>query len=170
RESTLLRSDRFVANAVISGDGHRVTYSTGSGDIFGIAVSGGAAESLCSHCGTVMGASRDGSGVLYEPLQNEDLMLWNGETRTGLKLASRLPGESVLSGGRYSPDGRWVAFHEIDNKTSTARVWIAQVNLATPTTRENWTSITEGGSVERDPAWSPDGHVLYFLSERDGVR
>src|SRR5205814_1679307 len=77
REYTLLRSDRFLANAVISGDGRRVLYSSGSGDIFGLPVSGGAADSLCSHCGTVMGASSDGRRVVYEPLEQEDLTEWD---------------------------------------------------------------------------------------------
>jgi serine/threonine protein kinase len=170
KEYTLLRSERFVANALISGDGLRVFYSNGSGDIFEVSASGGAAESLCGHCGTVMGASHDGRRVLYEPLQEEDLTAWDGETRTSIKLALRRPGQSVLSGGRYSRDGRWAAFHEIDNKSSTARVWIARVDGATPAPRESWIAVTEGGSMERDPAWSPDGRVLYYLSERDGFR
>jgi dipeptidyl aminopeptidase/acylaminoacyl peptidase/predicted Ser/Thr protein kinase len=169
KESTLLHSERFVANAVISGDGRRVFYSNEGGDIFGVSVAGGAAESLCSRCGTVMGASHDGRRVLYEPLEGEDLTAWDSETRTSIKLALRRPGQSVLSGGRYSRDGRWVAFHEIDNQTSMARVWIAAVDKA-PAPRESWLAVTDGEAVERDPAWSPDGHALYFLSARDGFR
>lgn len=170
KEYALLRSERFVANALISGDGRRVFYSNGSGDIFGVSVSGGAAESLCGHCGTVMGASQDGRRVLYEPLQDEDLTVWDSQTRTNIKLALRRPGQSVLSGGRFSRDGRWAAFHEIDNQSSTARVWIAPVDGPTPAPRESWIAVTDGGSVEREPAWSPEGRVLYFLSERDGFR
>src|SRR5205085_2697393 len=76
----------------------------------------------------------------------------------------------VLSGGRYSPDEHWVAFHEVDNKTSAARVWIVRADGPVPVARESWIAVTSGGSVERDPAWSPDGRILNYLSERDGFR
>jgi serine/threonine protein kinase/dipeptidyl aminopeptidase/acylaminoacyl peptidase len=170
KESVLLRSDRFVANAVISGDGASVFYSTVTGEIFRVPASGGAADSLCAECGTVMGASFDGRRVLYEPRRDEDLTALDCGTKTSLKLALRRPGLSVLSGGRYSPDARWVAFHEIDNQTSTTRVWIAPADGGGPAPRESWTAVTDGASVERDPAWSPEGRVLYYLSDRDGFR
>ncbi len=170
KESTVLHSERFLANAVISGDGSRVLYSAGTGDISGVPASGGAADTLCTHCGTVMGASHDGRRVLYEPLQDEDLTAWDADTRSSLKLALRKPGQTVLSGGRFSPDGRWVAFHEIDNQSSTSRVWIVRVDGKIPAPRENWIAVTEGGAVESQPAWSPDGRILYYLSDRDGFR
>jgi hypothetical protein len=33
-----------------------------------------------------------------------------------------------------------------------------------------WIPITDGEGMERYADWSPDGKVLYFLSERDGFR
>jgi eukaryotic-like serine/threonine-protein kinase len=72
RETTLLTSDRYLANEVIAGDGRKVFLSTGTGDILQLPV-GGAAEQLCKGCGTVMGASADGGKVLYEPYEGEDL-------------------------------------------------------------------------------------------------
>jgi eukaryotic-like serine/threonine-protein kinase len=77
---------------------------------------------------------------------------------------------AVLSGGRFSPDGRWIAFEEIDNSNATTRVWIVRAEGELPVSRSEWVAVTDGTAVERDPAWSPGGRVLYFLSERDGFR
>ncbi|MBL8290592.1 MAG: PD40 domain-containing protein, partial [Bryobacterales bacterium] len=30
--------------------------------------------------------------------------------------------------------------------------------------------VTDGSVMDRNPAWSPDGNLLYFLSERDAFR
>jgi len=168
KEAAVLRSDRYLANAVISGDGRRVLYSNGSGDVFGVASAGGASEALCAHCGTVMGASHDGARLLYEPLQNEDLMQWDASSRSSVKVAAR--NDSVLSGGRYSPDGRWVAFHEIDNRTSASRVWIAPAVGPFPVARDRWVAVGESAALERNPAWSADAQLLYYAAERDGFR
>ena len=170
RETTLLTSDRYIANQVLSGDGRRVFYSTGAGDILAQPAPGGVAEELCKGCGTVTAASRDGAKVLYEPYQGEDLTYWDAASRRSVKAALRPAATAVLSGARFSPDGRWIAFEEIDNRNATARVWIARAEGPLPVPRTEWIAVTDGSSVERDPAWSPGGSLLYFLSERDGFR
>jgi Tol biopolymer transport system component len=170
REYTLLSGDRFLPAAVLAGNGSLVFFSNGDGDIFGLAPGGGAAEEYCHRCGTVMGASPDGGSVLYEPIETEDLTLWDVRSRAGRKIALRPSPASVLSGGRFSPDGRWAAFHQIDNRNATARVWLTRADAATPAQQSEWIAVTDGSSVERDPAWAPGGNLLYFLSERDGFR
>jgi hypothetical protein len=34
-------------------------------------------EKLCGHCGATMGASTDGRQILFEPLENEDVMMFD---------------------------------------------------------------------------------------------
>jgi Tol biopolymer transport system component/predicted Ser/Thr protein kinase len=169
-KTTLLTSERRLTNEVVSGDGRRIVYSTVEGDILAQPASGGSADELCGRCGTVMGASQDGAKVLYEPLEGEDLTYWDAATRRSVKVALRPEATSVLSGGRFSPDDRWIAFEEIDNRNATARVWIVRAQGPLPVPRSEWIAVTDGASVERDPAWSPAGGLLYFLSERDGFR
>ena len=169
-ETTLLTSERYIPNAVISGDGQHVLFSTGTGDILAQPAGGGAAEELCKGCGTLTGASRDGTRVLYEPFEDEDLTYWDAAARRSVKVALRPAPASVLSGGRFSPDGKWIAFEEIDNRNATARVWIVRAEGPLPVPRAEWIAVTGGTSVERDPAWSPGGGLVYFLSERDGFR
>ena len=35
---------------------------------------------------------------------------------------------------------------------------------------ESWIAVTDGNEMDREVKWSPDGGLLYFLSERDGFR
>ncbi len=170
KEITLLTSEHFLGNQVISGDGRRVLFTNADGDILAVPATGGAAEQLCKRCGTVMGSSGDGKRVLYEPIENEDLTWWDSGAGRSLKVALRQDPRTVLSGGRFSPDGKWVAFEEIDNRSAAARVWIVRAQGAFPVPGKEWIAVTDGSAVERDPAWSPNGGLLYFLSERDGFR
>jgi Tol biopolymer transport system component len=121
-----------------------------------------------------MGASTDGREVLYEPIENEDVMMYDANRRASVKLAVRPNPDLILSSGRFSRDGKWVAFHALHNATNTAQIWIAPVSDhssgSEPTPAAEWIPVTDGSKLERDPAWSPDGRFLYFISERDGFR
>jgi hypothetical protein len=170
KEYTLLSSDRFIPAAVLGANGSRIFFSYADGTIAGLAPSGGGAEEVCNRCGTVTGASADGRRVLFEPMRDEDLSMWDAQSGTTRKLALRTSPNSVLTGGRFSPDGEWVAFHAFDNRSATARIWIVHTDGVAPAPQSSWIAITDGGSVERDPVWNPAGNLLYYFSERDGFR
>jgi eukaryotic-like serine/threonine-protein kinase len=170
RDRTLVMNDRGLTNARVSGDGSRVVYSDAGGDLLALPVRTGAVERLCEHCGTVMGLSHDGRRVLYEPLESEDLTMYDSQSGKHVTLAVRPEARTVLSGGQFSQDGKWVAFHAIGNEPVTARVWISPVRTDGPVSQNEWIAVTDGESVERDPAWAPGGGLLYYLSERDGFR
>ena len=55
-------------------------------------------------------------------------------------------------------------------KNTTAQVFVVPVDGALPVPRERWIAVTDGSSEEMEPAWSPNGELLYFLSDRDGFR
>ena len=75
----------------------------------------------------------------------------------------------MLTDGRFSPDGKWMAFHA-RTKMTTAQVFVAPLDGVLPVPRERWIAVTDGGSEEMEPAWSPNAELLYFLSDRDGFR
>jgi hypothetical protein len=117
-----------------------------------------------------MGASTGGREVLYEPLENEDVLMYDAGRRATVKLALRASPDLILSSSRFSRDGKWVAFHALRNATNSAQIWIAPSGPRLPVPQAEWIPITDGSKLERDPAWSADGRFLYFVSERDGFR
>ena len=66
---------------------------------------------------------------------------------------------------RYSPDGRWIVFEaEVNNPTlHKSAVYVTPATGGGP-----WTTITEGKHWDDKPRWSPDGRIIYFISERRG--
>jgi serine/threonine protein kinase len=169
-EATVISSPVHIGNGRLAGDRSRLIYSTLQLDMFSVPRSGGAVEKLCDACGTVMGVSHDGSKITFEPPENEDLLLFDSDTHTSRKLALRQNDGVILSGGKFSPDDQWVAFHSIQNSIGAARVWIAPVHSDRPSAQSEWIALTDGKARERDPSWAPDGSLVYFLSERDGFR
>jgi eukaryotic-like serine/threonine-protein kinase len=170
RARTLITSQTLLGSARVSGDGRRVAYANNHFDLLTISSAGGAVEKLCDHCGTVTGISRDGNAILYEPVKDEDLLMFDARQRQSIKLALRPQPGDFLSGGRFSPDEKWVAFHSMEGPARTTRVWIAPVNREHPVQQSDWIPITDGPEFAQDPCWSPSGDVLYFTSERDGFR
>jgi hypothetical protein len=165
---TLVSSPSGFFNPRISGDGATVAYSDPSGNIFSVPRAGGAVETLCTGCGTTMAVSADGKRISYEPAESEDLTYYDVERKARVTVAQR-PGDSILTDGRFSPDGKWMAFHALTKQT-TAQVFVVPIDGGLPVPRQQWIAITDGGSEEIEPAWSPNGELLYFLSDRDGFR
>jgi Tol biopolymer transport system component/predicted Ser/Thr protein kinase len=169
-DRTLVMGDRPLVNVRVASDGSRVFYADQPGNIYSVSLAGGSVERLCERCGTIMGASADGRRVLYEPLESEHLMMYDVASASHIKLALRPDTGTILSGGQFSPDGQWAAFHSISNKDGSARIWVTRIDTASPVPQSGWISITDGQAIERDPAWAPGGALLYYLSERDGFR
>jgi Tol biopolymer transport system component len=68
---------------------------------------------------------------------------------------------SVMAGdGRFSPDGRWVAYMFL--QSSRFEVYVTPF----PATGARWQVSPNGGT---DPRWSPDGRTLYYLSLQNEV-
>ncbi len=66
---------------------------------------------------------------------------------------------------RFSPDQRWITFLAHDlmyNATSTVYV--------IPAAGGAWRAMTDGAAFDDKPRWGPDGRVLYYVSNRDGVK
>lgn len=167
KDQVLVNGPMAVTYPKISGDGRTVTYLDANDAVVQLPAQGGEARLLCKECGWPLDAGRDGQRILVEPAKPPDdvRML---HVATG-QVSTLMPARQVLLGARWSPDGEWVAFHEYRKDSAQARIFVAHVG-AQPTPPDQWIPITDGTQMDRDPAWSPGGNVLYFLSDRDGFR
>jgi Tol biopolymer transport system component len=66
-----------------------------------------------------------------------------------------------------SPDLRWFSFMEWSQADRT-QLFIAPLEQRQIPESE-WIAVTDGEHVDEENAWSPDGSLLYFVSERDGL-
>ena len=66
--------------------------------------------------------------------------------------------------GRISPDGRWIIF----NAQSRKSVGTSVIGVV-PATGGKWTALTDASLWTDKPRWAPDGHTIYFISNRNGA-
>jgi tricorn protease-like protein len=169
RERTIYSAPRLLYNARVAPQGRKVYFSNGSADLLAIPSGGGAVEQLCPRCGSVTGVSHDGGRVTYQPVENEDLLVFDVASRKTIKLADRGASE-LIDLGQTSPDGKWMAFETTNNATQESAIYVIPIAGQLPVPRDQWIRVTDVAELGRDPVWAPQGPFLYFTSERDGFR
>jgi Tol biopolymer transport system component len=71
---------------------------------------------------------------------------------------------------RFSPDDRWIAFSASRSGTAERGVlFIAPFRGQAEIPFAEWVVVSDSSdSINAAAGWSPDGNLLYFMSERDG--
>lgn len=64
---------------------------------------------------------------------------------------------------RYSPNQRWISFIAVPRSDRSASTVYVMPSRGGP-----WRPVTDGQAYDDKPRWSPDGRILYFISNRDG--
>ncbi|HEX6463378.1 MAG TPA: protein kinase, partial [Vicinamibacterales bacterium] len=159
---------------IVSGDGKYVVYGGRSHMGSRMSVDQGTTEWICSKCGSPTHINHDGSQALFEsppggPMQDERLMIWTRGVWRPL-VASADPKNRMQFAGRFSPDSRWVAFCAGSRDTGAREIIVIPNAPERRLRDDDWISISEGQTSDREPFWSQDGRRLFFISNRDGFR
>jgi eukaryotic-like serine/threonine-protein kinase len=165
KESPLTSSGSSERGPHLSSDGSLVTYISGDEKTNGfvVPVRGGVPDQFCTDCASPYDLSPDNKVVLYR----------KGTVIRAFDLVSRR--DSVFSRSdhygvfqfQFSPDGHWVTFEAAHQGRS--RLFIAPIRQTVKAADENeWIPLTRDGNWADKPRWSPDGNLIYFISNRDG--
>ena len=175
----------YERSPVWTPDGRAIVFASdrhGNFDLFRIALSGGRAQRLTFHSADdePSGCTPDGKWVLFRSWRQDDHRAAIGLSR--MSELYRIP----ITGGRpqqilttpaesavFDPHGRYIAYHDYKGyedawrkhhiSAVTRDIWIYD----TKTKRHR--KLTSFRGEDRNPVWSPDGKVLYYLSERSGT-
>lgn len=159
---------RHISRPVISGDGQTVAYWADKAG-YVIPASGGAPQRICDHCGPPTHISFDGRSVLFEaPGNPEQILLASLGNPPKPLVALSAPRFTMQSGGRFSPDGRWIVFSAGNPGSPVKQIFIAPLHPGKLVTPSELIPLTEGEFADVEPYWAPDGKTIFFISGRDG--
>jgi len=90
--------------------------------------------------------------------------IWIQRTGTGEKPIRFLATSFLEMGGRFSPDGKWIAY--VSNETGRPEVYV-QPFLGRPATTAGKLQVTNRGGDF--PVWGPQGQELFFMTADSGI-
>jgi hypothetical protein len=171
KESALTDDALRKGRVLLSPDGSKVAfvaYEGDKGNFYLLPSIGGPLRKLCEDCG-------DQNLLNWSPSGTELLCYWGQPIRFGLLNLLSAQRRTVLQHPSYelhrgivSHDERWIAFH-VPLEQTRSSVFVAPLRQV-PASESDWISVTEGSGMDCWSFWSPDGHLLYFISHRDGFR
>jgi Tol biopolymer transport system component len=159
-----------------SPDGSRVIYcvfgpaQTSDRGCFIAPTGGGVARKFCEDCpiSDILDWFDNGRKVLYKKGRTTDNRLILRDIDSGREtLLLRHPKYSVTA-ARFSPDGRWMSFQIVIEAATRRQIFITPIRNGAAAAEAEWIPVTDGSGLDRNAVWSPDGNLLYFLSEHDG--
>jgi DNA-binding winged helix-turn-helix (wHTH) protein/Tol biopolymer transport system component len=159
---------------VLSPDGSQVAfrYRDQPGQpvhLWTIPVKGGGRQLLCDACDQPTDWSTDMAWMLVQTTRPRRIELLDVKTRRLTELIGRKPFQP--QDGRFSPDGRWIAFQSPDAENNN-RLFVVAFDPARGKAADTWVPVAAGGADSAqftNPAWGADGRKLYYVASRNGV-
>jgi len=124
--------------------------------------------SLCADCGRPMSWSPDNRKLLFGT-NREPPSIAVLDTASGQKTELFSDPTFDLEAARFSPSGDWIAFAARD-RAGTGRIFVSRFDGIHNQGSRPWIEIPDSAGKDLLATWSPDGNLLYILSERDGFR
>ena len=104
--------------------------------------------------------SLDGRWILSESALPNDEDIWVASLSGGVDAFPFLETPFREANGRFSPDGRWIAY--VSNETGQQEVHVRPFE-GEPAGTEGRIQISSDGGVS--PVWGPEGRELFYMSE-----
>jgi Tol biopolymer transport system component len=156
----------------ITADGLKVAYAAAGPEwtIHVVSATGGD-EKVYKNGGPPRDFSADGSKLLFEAKSCSPYCVGLLDLSLGMTRELIRHPRLALYPESFSPDGQWIAFQArpVDND-SARTIYVTPFHDGNVGGQESWIAVTDGSQMDREVKWSPDGMLLYFLSERDGFR
>jgi Tol biopolymer transport system component/tRNA A-37 threonylcarbamoyl transferase component Bud32 len=136
-----------------------------------VSATGGVPRQVCADCdGPLYGWSSDTTKVIYRDLppgRPGRVRVRDIDSRRDDVLVEHPT--YAITFPRLSADERWILFQTVISQTQR-RIFVAPLRDWHAAPESSWIPITNGHTPDRMAVWSPDGNLVYFLSERDGFR
>jgi serine/threonine protein kinase/Tol biopolymer transport system component len=172
KETNLTFSPDSENYGIISADGKKIAYMKANTkrSIYSVDFAGGSTEKVCDICGTPAHWSPDGKYILYE-IEGEKarVPLSAVEVSSGRKFTVVSDPKLSLFDPRFSPDGHWISFHA-SVRPGMRRIFVIPFRDGKVPEKVEWIPITGETTSSAFSWWSPQGHLLYYVSDRDGFR
>jgi serine/threonine protein kinase/Tol biopolymer transport system component len=167
KEMPLVATPADELNPKISPDGSTVVYSILENNkqvTYIVASGGGLPKRVCDDCYAWVPSS-DGRRMPF--ISGPMIKILDFDTGKKTDILKLHPGNT----GAYhmSWDDRWLVFYGVVDAGHTV-MFIAPIREGAVTDQSEFISVTGGSTFDIVPEMSPDGNLLYFLSDRDTHR
>jgi Tol biopolymer transport system component/predicted Ser/Thr protein kinase len=169
-ESEFLQNDNPLMT--LNGDGTKAAYMKNS-KIYVVSPPDPAPQQVSDERGLPQDWTRDSRYILLSPFETT-----GGPNTKRVRLVDVAARKTTLltqhpkwpmHPTRFSPDGHWFLLFGT-NTAVTRQIFVVPFRTNGEVSQNEWVPVTEGKALDREPRWSPDGNMVYFLSERDGFR